>query len=123
MTERELTARREIMLAFADTGAPPPAAGFDPAVLRSLADQHVVVLDAAGEIRMAHPFAAHDEGATVTSAGRMWRGNCAWDAYGIAAALDLQHPAIESRGVVPGPDVVFHVEVPAARWWDDVGST
>ena len=123
MTEQELTARRKIMLAFAERGAPPPAAGFDPAVLRSLEEQHVVVLDAIGGIRMAHPFAAHDDGATVTSGGRTWRGNCAWDAYGIAAALDLQHPAIESRGVVPGPDVVFHVEVPAAEWWADVGYT
>ena len=123
MTEQELTARREIMLAFAETGAPPPAAAFDPAVLRSLAEQHVVVLDAVGEIRMAHPFAAHDEGATVTSGGRTWRGNCAWDAYGIAAALDLKQPAIASQGVRVGPGVVFHVEVPAARWWADVGYT
>jgi hypothetical protein len=123
MTEQELTARREIMLAFAETGAPPPASALDPLVLRSLAEQHVVVLDGAGAIRMAHPFAAHDEGAAVSSGGRTWRGNCAWDAYGIAAALDLRHPAIESRGVVPGPDVVFHVEVPAAGWWADVGYT
>lgn len=123
MTEQELTARRKIMLAFAERGAPPPAVGFDPAVLRALAEQHVVVLDEAGEILMAHPFAAHDDGATVSSGGRTWRGNCAWDAYGIAAALDVQQPAIESRGVVPGPDVVFHVEVPAARWWADVAYT
>jgi hypothetical protein len=123
MTEQELNARRAIMVTFAETGGPPPASAFDPAVLRSLADRHVVVLDNAGEIRMAHPFAAHDEGATVSAGGRTWRGNCAWDAYGIAAALGLERPEIASQGVLAGPGVVFHVEVPAARWWDDVGYT
>jgi Alkylmercury lyase len=123
VTQQELTARREIMVAFAETGAPPPASVFDPHVLRSLAEQHVVVLDDAGEIRMAHPFAAHDEGATVTAGGRTWRGNCAWDAYGIAAALDLADPVIASQGVTAGPGVVFHVEVPADRWWADVAYT
>ena len=123
MTEQELTARREIVLAFAQTGAPPPASAFDRALLRALEARHVVVLDDAGEIRMAHPFAAHDEGATVTSGGRTWRGNCAWDAYGIAAALELQEPVIESQGVRAGPGVVFHVAVPAARWWDDIAFT
>ena len=111
------------MRAFAETGAPPPAAGFDPSVLDALEAQRVVVRDRLGRIRMAHPFAAHDEGATVTSDGRSWRANCAWDAYGIVAALDLQQPAIQQRGVVAGPDVVFHVEVPAAHWWDDIGFT
>ena len=123
MTEEELTTRRAIMAAFAETGAPPPASELDTAVLRSLHDQHVVVLDDAGEIRMAHPFAAHGEGATVTVGGRTWRGNCAWDAYGIAAALDLESPQITSHGVTAAPGAVFHVEVPAAHWWDDIGHT
>ena len=123
MTEQELSTRREIMLAFAETGAPPPASGLDPGLLRSLEAHHVVVLDAAGEIRMAHPFAAHDEGATVTAGGRSWRGNCAWDAYGIAAALDLDEPVIAWQGVIAGPGLVFHVEVPAARWWEDIAFT
>ena len=123
MTEQELTARRTIMVAFAQTGSPPPAAAFAPGILDALAAQHVVVLDERGEIAMAHPFAAHDEGATVTAGGRTWRGNCAWDAYGIAAALGLEDPAIASHGVAAAPGVVFHVEVPAARWWDDVGYT
>ena len=130
MTEQELTARREIMLAFAETGAPPPASGFDPAVLRALADQHVVVLDEAGEILMAHPFAAHRDGARVDAGGRTWWGNCAWDAFGIVAALGLPSAAITAQditvdvrdGEVDG-DARFHVLVPAARWWDDIGFT
>jgi hypothetical protein len=123
VTERELTARRKIMVAFAQAGSPPPAAEFEPAVLQALADHHVVALDEAGEIRMAHPFAAHDRGATVTSGARTWRGNCAWDGFGIVAALGLADATITSGGLTAGPGVVFHVEVPAARWWDDVGYT
>ena len=117
--EHDLALRRKIFAAFAATGSP-PALDED---LTSLAEQHVVALDDDARVWMAHPFAAHDEGATVSSGGRTWRGNCAWDAYGIAAALELQEPVIESQGVRAGPGVVFHVAVPAARWWDDIAFT
>jgi hypothetical protein len=123
VNERELTLRRTIMVAFAETGAPPPASELDPAVLRSLADRHVVALDGAGEVRMAHPFAAHREGARVDAGGRTWWGNCAWDGYGIVAALGLADATIASSGLVAGPGVTFHVAVPAAHWWDDIGFT
>jgi len=123
VTESELTLRRKIMVAFAKTGAPPPAEELDRDVLDALAEHHVVVLDNEGEIRMAHPFAAHDEGATVTAISGTWRGNCAWDAYGIVAALGLRDARISANGLSTGPGVRFHVEVPAARWWDDVGYT
>ena len=123
MTEDELDLRRTIFTAFAATGAPPPADALDPALLRALADRHVVVLDARGEIAMAHPFARPPGGATVTAHGMTWSGNCAWDAYGIQAALGLDEPGIESRGVEAGPGVVFHVATPARHWWDDIADT
>ena len=66
------------------TGAPLPEADY-----RSLAEQHVVALDDDGRVWMAHPFAAHTDGARVDAGGRTWWGNCAWDAFGIVAALDL----------------------------------
>jgi hypothetical protein len=119
VTGEELELRRRIMVAFAETAAPPALTGAEEPVLRALADRHVVVLDDAGAVRMAHPFAAHRDGVSVTSRGRTWWGNCAWDAYGIAAALRLDDPMIEGAG----PGVVFHVAVPAARWWDDIGHT
>ena len=127
VTEAELALRREIFEAFARTGEPP---GLEPsAELRSLADQHVVVLDGR-RIHMAHPFAGHHDGTRVESAGRTWWGNCAWDGLGIAAALGLREATVTSGDVtlpvhdghVAG-DAVFHVAVPARHWWDDIGFT
>jgi hypothetical protein len=79
---------------------------------------------------MAHPFAAHRDGARVQSGGREWWGNCAWDGLGIVAALGLdearvtaQEIAIDVRdGEVHG-DAVFGVLVPAGHWWDDIAFT
>jgi hypothetical protein len=119
--EREL--RRRIFEAFAATGAPPPLGEADRPVLEALAERHVVVLDAAGGVLMAHPFAAHREGASVSAGGRTWWGNCAWDGFGIAAALGLRDARVEDHGVVAGPGAVFEVAVPAAHWWDDIAHT
>jgi hypothetical protein len=127
VTELELELRREIMLAFARTGDPP--AVDDRATLRALAERHVVVLDADGAVVMAHPFAASGGDARVASGGRSWWGNCAWDALGIVAALGLDATVtstgvtvpVENGDVEPGP--VFHVEVPARHWWDDIAHT
>ena len=128
MTERELALRREIMAAFAATGAPPEPG--DGATLSSLAEQHVVVLDDAGAIVMAHPFAAPGAATTVESGGRTWWGSCAWDGLGIVAALRLADATVTGNGVTlpiddgePLGHAVFHVEVPARRWWDDIAYT
>jgi hypothetical protein len=115
VTDRELALRRRIMESFAATGAPPRVD--DTATLRALAEQHVVVLDDDDQILMAHPFAAHREGTRVTAQGRTWWGNCAWDAYGIAAALQLEDAAVDPGGAI------FHVAVPAREWWADIGFT
>ena len=66
--------RRAIMESFAATGTPG-----EHGDVRALAEQHVVVLDDDGRILMAHPFAAHHDGARVDAQGRTWWGNCAWD--------------------------------------------
>src|SRR4051812_20151538 len=119
------------MEAFAATGAPPPVR--NGRLLRSLAAQHVVVLeerDGEMQIAMAHPFASHRQAARAAAGGRSWWGNCAWDAFGIVAALGLtdatvtdQEIALEVRGGAVTGDAVFHVLVPARRWWDDIGYT
>ena len=128
MTERELALRREIMAAFAETGAPPAPA--DAATLRSLAEQHVVVLDDHGRIAMAHPFAAPGADARVDSGGRTWWGSCAWDGLGIVAALGLGEATVANNGIelhVEDGDVrdnaIFNVQVPARHWWDDIAHT
>ena len=58
------------------------------AALRALAAAHILVLDAdARTIRFAAPFSAVETRFQVTSAGRRYFAPCAWDAFGIPAAL------------------------------------
>ena len=104
---------------------------------RRLHDKHAVVLDATGgELRMANPFSAVPTAYRVRAAGRWWFANCAWDAFGICAALavdgrvetacaDCGEPLtvdVVSRRPVPD-DAVFHCLVPATSWWEDIGFT
>jgi hypothetical protein len=133
MTDRELALRSRILAAFAATGDPPDTSGEDPALLRALAERHVVVLDPADPARvlMAHPFAGHRAGTRVDAGGRTWWGNCAWDGLGIVAALGLARAtvtsgdvvlAVDGDGVAPA-DALFHVAVPASAWWEDIAFT
>lgn len=130
MNDRELALRRAIMTGFAVIGQPPDVA--DRATLRRLADRHhVVVLDEAGRIRMAHPFAAHQAGTKVVSGDREWWGNCAWDGLGIVAALGLEDATVTSGGLaleieegeLVDSSLIFHIAVPAARWWKNIAFT
>jgi hypothetical protein len=97
---------------------------------------HALVLDEHGEIRMANPFAARQTDFRVEAAGRSWHANCAWDAFGIGAALGVdcrftthcpdcqEELKVDVRAGRPGSaELVFHVLVPAARWWNDIGFT
>jgi len=129
VTARELALRREILVAFAETGAPPAVIDGREA-LRSLADQHVVVLDDQDHVLAAHPFATPPGGARVASGGRTWSGNCAWDALGIVAALGLHEADVTAGGVTVRvrdgrliDDAWFQVGVPARHWWDDIAYT
>lgn len=101
-----------------------------------LAAAHVLVLDDAGELRMAMPFSAVPTAFRVRSDDRAWWANCAWDALGIAAATgrdvdittdcpDCGAPlALGVRnGALQSSEGVAHFAVPAARWWDDIGYT
>jgi hypothetical protein len=122
VTDEQLALRRAIFDAFAATGAPPELP--DSPDLRALAAAHVVVLDDAGRILAAHPFAAHEDGARVDAGGRTWWGNCAWDGFGIVHALGLRDATITAQGLTTAQaGVVFEVAVPAARWWDDIVHT
>jgi hypothetical protein len=106
------------------------------AAWRRLHDAHALVLDEAGEIRMANPFAANETPFRVQAAGQSWFANCAWDAFGIGAALGVDSEfetacpdcdtTIRIRVTDGRPDdetPVFHVLVPAAQWWNDIGFT
>ena len=104
------------------------------AAWRQLHGAHALVLNpATDEIRMANPFSAVPTAYRVHANGRWWYANCAWDAFGILSALDVDG-RIESScpdcGEPYSVDVVekeiddskllFHCLVPAARWWDDI---
>jgi len=103
---------------------------------RRLHDAHALVLDSAGEIRMANPFSALATPFRVEAAGTSWYANCAWDAFGIGAALhvdsvihtdcaDCHDPVrVQVRDGRPDDeDLLFHVLVPAVSWWQDIGFT
>lgn len=101
---------------------------------RSLHEEHALVLEpSTGEIRMANPFSAIPTAFRVQAGGRWWYGNCAWDAFGIPAALhvdghvetscpDCAEPiAVEVLDRRPSDEgLVFHCLVPAGHWWDDI---
>jgi len=102
-----------------------------------LRGQRVLVLDADGAtLRMAPPFSGVPTQHRVESQGIEYFANCAWDALGIVAALrrpGIVHSRCEQSGETlrlevgadgPEPcDWVFHCEVPAAHWWDDITFT
>ena len=103
---------------------------------RRLHDDHALVLDDDGDIRMANPFAARPTPFAVRAAGRSWFANCGWDAFGIGAALHVDSTIhttcadcgdrldIEVRNGRPTDDeLLFHVLVPAQAWWNDIGFT
>src|SRR4051812_4661516 len=57
---------------------------------RRLHDAHALVLNGARtEIQMANPFSAVPTPHRVEAGGRWWYANCAWDAFGVCAALHV----------------------------------
>jgi hypothetical protein len=139
---RNATYRRFVELGRAPTTAEMAAALGRPAEdveagWRRLHDAHALVLAPnAAEILMANPFAARPTPFRVDVAGRSWFGNCAWDALGVGAALHADCTVdttcadcgealrVNVRDGLPDQDgLVFHVLVPAAGWWDDIGFT
>jgi hypothetical protein len=138
--ESDLRLRNLTYELFVELGRAPTAeeaglaAGVDvSAGWQRLHDAHALVLDSAGEIRMANPFSAVPTPYRVKARGRWWYGNCAWDAFGICAALGAdgrietncadcgEELGVDVRGARPDDEsLVFHCLVPAAGWWDDI---
>ncbi len=149
MDESDRAVRNATYALFVRLGRAPTVAeaadltGLDQAAIaagwRRLHDRHALVLDdpraPGGDIRlrMANPFSAVPTPYRVEAANRDWFANCAWDAFGIPAALhtdgrirsgcpDCGEPIdVRVRGGQPdATDLVFHCLVPAAGWWDDI---
>jgi ribonuclease HI len=105
------------------------------AALRTLADQHAIVLAPASvSIWMAHPFSAVPTSYPVDAGGRTYWANCAWDAAGILALLgdgetrtlcaDCGQPVgfgVQDAAIVG--DGVVHFAVPPRRFWENVAYT
>lgn len=147
MEKADLELRNASYHLFADLGRAPSADEVAAALgisvqavaegWRRLHDAHALVLDGmTGDLVMANPFAARETDFKVVAKDRTWFANCAWDAFGIGAALGVDSvietlcPDCSDRiqiTVIDGhPDdeaPVFHVLVPAARWWDDITHT
>ena len=99
-----------------------------------LRGNRVLFLEPDGEtIRMAPPFSGVPTQHHVLAGNRDYVANCAWDAFGIVAALKEPATVIsecaqsgERLELEVGPDGpaksdwVFHCLVPAARWWVDL---
>ena len=103
---------------------------------RRLHGAHALVLHPGGGLRMANPFSAVPTAHRVHADGRWWFANCAWDAFGVCAALqadgDIESSCpdcgdvirIEVRNQQPSdPTLLFHCVVPAVDWWNDIGFT
>jgi hypothetical protein len=101
---------------------------------RRLHDAHALVLNpATNELRMCNPFSAVPTAYRVETAGRSWYANCAWDAFGVLAALGVDG-SIESScpdcgepyrldvrdGRPNDQSLLFHCLVPAEQWWADI---
>jgi hypothetical protein len=144
MNEDDLTLRNLTYAVFVELGRAPTAAeiaavaGHDRAEViaawQRLHAEHAIVLNPeTGGIRMANPFSAVPTAYRVQAAGRWWYANCAWDAFGICAALhadgrietscpDCGEPLpITVRDQHPDEQsLLFNCLVPAARWWNDI---
>jgi len=138
--------RRAIYSAIVASGRPPTAAELAASLAvnaasvvasyRRLADAHVVVLQPGSvEVAWAPPFSALPTPFRVSTVSGAWHAPCAWDAFGIAAALK-QDAEIDARCAWSGEPVacgvdqgaaygagVIHLLVPAAHFWDDIHFT
>lgn len=145
MNSFERQVRAHVMASFVEAGRPPSlselasalgAAGPElSAALRSLADEHCLVLLPGSEsIWMAHPFSGIETDFRVTIGNRRWYANCVWDGLSILALLgdgflDTHSPASGEplRYAVSGGgargDGVVHFLVRPRHFWDDIGYT
>ena len=114
-----------------ETSAPPAdvKAGYQ----RLYARRMLVLMPDRESIRMAPPFSAIPTQHVVRANGKEYFANCAWDSFGIPAALhaeaELQSRCEQSHEPLrlhlgpegpPASTWIFHVAVPAAHWWRDI---
>jgi len=107
---------------------------------RELHERHALFLEPGSDlpaIRMANPFSAAETDFRVRANGIDYWANCAWDSFGIPAALgaDAEIDALLTDtgervrlAVVDGQvvdfgaaqDAVVHILLPFSHWYDDL---
>lgn len=143
MTPEDIGVRNETYRLFVEHGQAPSAEDVAAAMGVALGevrqawsrlhDAHALVLNSVGEIRMANPFSAVPTPYRVHAGDRWWYANCAWDAFGVCAALHCDGRIETSCPDCSDPltvdvidqqpqetSLVFHCFVPARLWWDDI---
>jgi Alkylmercury lyase len=140
----DLQLRAAIYRHFADYARAPTIGEMADATSRTSADvrdgyrrlyaKRMLVLMPDGEsIRMAPPFSGIETQHQVRAGEKTYFANCAWDSFGIPAALHVEadvlsrceqtHEPLRLHLTVDGPpsaDWLFHAAVPAVRWWRDI---
>jgi hypothetical protein len=132
---------------FADTTTAPPvertAAHFSltpeeaASVYEELGRRHAIFLrPGTHEIQMAWPFSAAETPFKVHANKKTYFANCAWDSFGIPAALhtdaEIEATCAQSGepirlnvtdGQVHGTEAIVHFLVPFKEWYNDLPFT
>ncbi len=140
----DLTLRTAVYRHFATTGQSPTVAVMCEAIgatteeikegYRRLHAKRMLVPAADFEsIRMAPPFSGVSTQHRAIVNGTEYFANCAWDAFGVVAALggagdvrsrceqSLEPLALDLSPAGPSPSSwLFHCVVPASQWWNNI---
>jgi hypothetical protein len=140
----DLQLRAAIYRHFAERARPPalpdmcrvmrtPPAEVKAGYQRLYARRMLVLMPDGESIRMAPPFSGIPTQHIVRARGKEYFANCAWDSFGIPAALheeaevlsrcEQSKEPLRLRLGADGPPPsswIFHVAVPAAHWWRDI---
>jgi hypothetical protein len=113
-----------------------PVTDVESAYTALATDRSLVLQPRSTDVWMAMPFSNVPTSFTVICRGRAYYANCAWDAFGVAAAMkadaqivtecpDCRTPiesAIKNRRP-QHPNAVVHFLLPVRDWWQDIGYT
>ena len=104
-------------------------------LLHALHEIHALFLDpSTTNIRIANPFSAVPTPFVVEVNGKRYWANCAWDSFGVIAALQATEGAIHATcaqsgaplhlhihlGAVVATSAMIHVLVPFQQWYENM---
>lgn len=140
----DLELRAAIYRHFADRAAAPtlaemsramrtPPGEVKAAYQRLYAKRMLVPMPDGESIRMAPPFSGIPTQHVARVNGKEYFANCAWDSFGVPAALHAEGDVLSrceqtreplairvGGNGLPASTWLFHVAVPAVHWWRDI---